>query len=367
MGLFCIYGAGIVATGIYMAIKSKYSVRPEAFLVSDREKNPVEIDNIPVTVLTDWDRFDTEIVYLVAVPPIHHEAIRGSLCGNGVDERQIIWIDCLMENRIMEEFYRSQKHFLTVSQKLEESGRLTQPLENGLSDGGGSVQKVEVFQARSHKDRQLRSRRKHADYIRPIQAGAALASRAFLDLRDDVGDNISAKNGNYCELTAGYYAWKHSSADYKGLCHYRRIFDLSDEQMQRILSDGGIDVILPYPSVHFPNIFSQHVRYVADRDWNAMLLALEERAPDYRDKLECLFCGQYFYNFNMVIAKREIFDDYCGFLFSVLKRTEDLAAPAGKKRSDRFAGYLGENLTTLYFLANTDQFKILHTGKFWLE
>ena len=363
MGIFCIYGAGIVATSIYMAIKSKYGVRPEAFLVFDREKNPVEIDKIPVIVLSDWNKSDKNMVYLVAVPQPHHGAIRDSLRGSGIDEKQIVWIDSLLENRIMDDFYRNRTHFLTVSQVLEEKECQTQPEENRPTGRG----KIEVFQARSQKDRQLHSRIKHADYVKPIQAGAALVSSVFLDLHDDVGDNISAKNGNYCELTAGYYAWKHSSADYKGLCHYRRIFHLSDEQMQRILSGGDTDVILPYPSVHFPNIYSQHVRYVAERDWSAMLVALEERAPDYRKKFERLFCGQYFYNFNMVIAKREVFHDYCSFLFSVLERAEELAEPTGAARSDRFAGYLGENLTTLYFLANRDKLKILHTGKLWLE
>ena len=59
----------------------------------------------------------------------------------------------------------------------------------------------------------------------------------------------------------------------------------------------------------------------------------------------------------MLIAKREVFDDYCDFLFSVLERTEELALPKGAERADRFAGYLGENLTTIYFRKNKDKFE----------
>lgn len=41
---------------------------------------------------------------------------------------------------------------------------------------------------------------------------------------DNTGDNISAKNPHYCELTALYWAWKNLQADYTGLVHYLRYF-----------------------------------------------------------------------------------------------------------------------------------------------
>ena len=42
--------------------------------------------------------------------------------------------------------------------------------------------------------------------------------------KDNEGDNISAKNPNYFELTGIYYAWKNIPAEYLGLVHYRRYF-----------------------------------------------------------------------------------------------------------------------------------------------
>ncbi|MFT8647164.1 MAG: DUF4422 domain-containing protein, partial [Liquorilactobacillus nagelii] len=57
----------------------------------------------------------------------------------------------------------------------------------------------------------------------PIQVGTADENFTGF-VRDNTGDNIAAKNPNYCELTAQYWAWKNRTADVKGLVHYRRYF-----------------------------------------------------------------------------------------------------------------------------------------------
>ena len=60
----------------------------------------------------------------------------------------------------------------------------------------------------------------------PIHVGKMLSS-ADLDIQSDAeGENISAKNRSYCELTGMYWAWKNlKNVDVIGLCHYRRYFD----------------------------------------------------------------------------------------------------------------------------------------------
>ena len=45
---FYIYGAQVVAYGAYVAIRELCGRKPEAFLVSSLEGNPVEIDGVPV-------------------------------------------------------------------------------------------------------------------------------------------------------------------------------------------------------------------------------------------------------------------------------------------------------------------------------
>ena len=71
------------------------------------------------------------------------------------------------------------------------------------------------------------------DIYMPIQVGKALHPELDLGFQcDNTGDNISEKNGSYCELTALYWAWKNlKDVDYIGLCHYRRYFDLTEEKL----------------------------------------------------------------------------------------------------------------------------------------
>ena len=57
----------------------------------------------------------------------------------------------------------------------------------------------------------------------PLQVGAEGKDDLGYQ-RDNVGENISAKNPNYCELTGLYWAWKNLDADFIGLAHYRRHF-----------------------------------------------------------------------------------------------------------------------------------------------
>ena len=196
--------------------------------------------------------------------------------------------------------------------------------------------------------------------------------------RDNEGINISGKNVNYSELTALYWLWKNrllpeetyidgknDNAEYYGLFHYRRVLDITEKDLLRIKS-SDVDVILPFPMLCEPDIKEHHTRYISESDWQAMLQALEELQPDYAKAYEAVFSQRYFYNYNMIIAKKSVLNDYCGWLFPVLERTEELSSPRGWQRADRYIGYLGENLMTLYFMYHREDFHIAHTGRIML-
>ncbi len=231
---------------------------------------------------------------------------------------------------------------------------------------------LEVYVAKYHKDKPLQNNYHFLDWMYPIQVGAALTQERVADILDNGGENISCKNANYCELTALYWIWKNrlinvgeQSGNYYGLFHYRRFLDMREKDLER-LAVGDIDVVLPYPTVHEPDISEHHARYIKQSDWDVVLQALKELAPEYYKAYSKIFSQEYFYNYNILIAKPGILRNYCEWLFPILERVEELSVPKGSERADRYIGYIGENLLTLYFMYHNSEMKIVHTGRLLL-
>jgi hypothetical protein len=69
-----------------------------------------------------------------------------------------------------------------------------------------------------------------SELFEPIRVG-----NAQLNMRgDDTGQNISHRNGDYCELTAMYWVWKNMPPlDFVGFCHYRRYFYIPNQDERK--------------------------------------------------------------------------------------------------------------------------------------
>lgn len=338
-----IYGAQMVAVSVYYAIKTLYpSYEILFFVVSDKKGNPDMVDGIPVVTLRELDRKDVKVI--IAVPENYHGDIITSLEEKGFCD--YVCMDSEKEAELMGRFYEKTGYFKSLA---------------SIPQG---KEKADLFVGMSkfYKDKELKGCYRVPEWVHSIQAGSALTNICVAKLQDNQGDNISGKNVNYSELTAMYWMGKHLDGEYMGLFHYRRILDVKEEDLYR-LREGKVDVILPYPTVHYPNIGEHHKRYLKESDWDAMVQALAEVSPEYYVYFEEVFQSQYFYNYNMLIAKEQVFKDYCNWLFPILERTEELSVPKGSERADRYIGYMGENLTTLYFMVNKDKLNIVHTGR----
>ena len=132
--------------------------------------------------------------------------------------------------------------------------------------------------------------------------------------------------------------------------------------MMITLRDNNIDAVLPYPMPFEPNIEAHHERYLSDNEWKSVMQALEELQPKYAMAFKDILNQEYLYCYNIVIAKGNILSDYCEWLFPILFRIEEINNADEKKEPNRYIGYVGETLETLYFMYNKEHLNIAHVG-----
>ena len=65
----------------------------------------------------------------------------------------------------------------------------------------------------------------------------------------------------------------------------------------------------------------------------------------------------------MLIARREVFEEYCSWMFEILFELEKICEPQSDSYNGRYIGFLAERLTSLYFMHNKDKLKIVHAEK----
>jgi len=240
------------------------------------------------------------------------------------------------------------------------------------------------------------------DVFFPIQVGRAICDTALGMIGDDEGDSISVKNKYYCELTATYWLWKNCrSADYIGLCHYRRYFSKKEHglyffvkkikhfilrdrfesgaffaESKSVSSKVGIDTRLKGFSVYLKkdidkgkfdiyalrpvkmlneNLHTHFSKPAGSFPIELLLEIVKESKPEYHESLVDILGGRSLHYANMVIMSRFRFDLYCEFLFDVLSEHEARIVSSGwclnpslEGCYSRLPGYLGELLTSCF-------------------
>ncbi len=338
-----IYGAQMVGISIYFALKTiNPQIEINTFIVSSKEGNPEMIDGVPVVELDSY-RYEGEQI-LIAAPRYHHEAIVKNLKDRNFSN--YVCIDSVLEATIMKYYYDELQKFPSLCDLEKTTDKIS----------------LTVYMAKCYVDQNIKEKAEEKYWLHPIQAGTDLTELRIAEIYDNIGENISKKNANYNEMTAMYWMWKHVHDDYKGLFHYRRQLLIDEEELYK-MGDGQVDVVLPYPAVHYPSIEEHHKRYIKQNDWDVLVRAIEELYPQYAKVLPQIMNQQYFYHFNIFVARKEIFDDYCKWIFSILERVEELSTPKGWERADRYIAYMSESLTTIYFMYHKDDYKMYHIGR----
>ena len=357
-----VYGAGVMGRALMKCLKgAPYRLPVTCFLVGSMAGNPEEIEGIPVRDLEHGTEYRERTV-LVALHEKHVAGAMEELRDRGFRFLVPISFDSDTWSNIRGNWlYCNQAESgLPSYLDLDEALPSDQAPADILSEDG-----IHIYVVHSAADRVLRENPPLRSFEIPIQVGAALTDRELFPVRDSRGENISAKNPQYCELTALYWIWKHDRAKYAGLSHYRRKFDLTGEQAQKLLY-SDIDVVTTVPVLNFMGVRRQYCRDHEEKDWDTMLEAVREIHPEYAGAADRVQKGICYYGYNMFLARKEILDDYCRWLFPILSYCEEKTGIRADCYQNRYIGFLGERLLTVYLERNR-HYKLAVARKHFIE
>ena len=237
------------------------------------------------------------------------------------------------------------------------------------------------------------------DLLYPIEVGSKLKKEHIkVDgiFRDDSGENISAKNPFFCELTAQYWAWKNAEADYYGFFHYRRYLSFSHKKFptnswQNVIEDrftkaviekyGWTEDIMKSEIEKYDFIISEEKNVSAMPDHNINVYEqykngnqlhiedldivrdiIKERHPEYLTDFDRYIHGKKTCLCNLYIMKREIFVEYMEWLFDILFEFERRADMSDYSIEGlRTPGHLAERLLTLFYIYKSENDKNIKT------
>ncbi len=242
-----------------------------------------------------------------------------------------------------------------------------------------------------------------SDILLPIQVGKALASEDLHIQGDNTGDNISEFNKYYCEMSAIYWAWKNlKDSEYIGLCHYRRYFSIKgvgfkkyirneiflklgfviralfpinkfmtdesrivsfkdyctelatlEKQLTESIKSRKIELFYMKPIKWVNRSIDDHFRIIGKYYINQLSDIIIESFPNFEQAYRKVMNGRKLSYCNMTIMKKELFNEYCSFIFSVLEIHRRLNQNEGYAYN-RVLGYLGEILTYVFIVKHQD-------------
>ncbi len=240
-----------------------------------------------------------------------------------------------------------------------------------------------------------------SDILTPIHCGRALTAEFSKDgamskedyewmvssmIGDDTGDNISARNRHFAEMSAIYWAWKNydklGNPDYVGFCQYRRLLDFTNQvEAKRVENgcvmepflpeslaleyekncDAVVDEISKFDIIHGNLLQGKCTCYDVFKEFEIPEIGLkeyifhdtlsyvEEKFPDFKEALRLYSASYEHYCYNCFVMKKELFMEYCSFIFPVLLEMEKrINYHEFNLNGQRILAYVSERLTGLF-------------------
>lgn len=242
----------------------------------------------------------------------------------------------------------------------------------------------------------------------PVRCGAVFDKQNSNLAGDDTGDNISDKRMSFNELTVLYWAWKNQTADWYGLCHYRRFLCLKnapfsiaqdehangcvriDYLNEKNIEKFGLtesflrseiekyDAVFAAPidltAMGIKNNYEAMKRspdYHFIQDVETALKVIKERHPEFAAAAdEYMFKSTKSRLYNCFIMKKDVFDLFCSWLFDILFELEKrIDMSVYSMQQYRTPGTIAERLTGIFalWLEKQGKYKIKNAPLLFLE
>lgn len=349
-----IFGAHSRAQTLAVYLESLYpEIMVEAFLYSNEERNPERIGEVPVLFVDEYTELNTRYPVYIGTRGIYHPQITEHLRSLGFKKLHPITVE--LDRQLRNAYLK--KYFTNTGRSFSKIEKLDEKIERSVA----------VYVVRSVFDKPLKQPYELASYEKEIQAGAALTRERLSDnmATDDTGKHISARNKQFCELTALYWIWKNAKEDIVGMVHYRRHFILPEDWVER-MRRNEVDVILPVPLYVAPSVADNYRERHDISDWEYMMQYLQENHGAEYSQAEEFFEKNLYSPCNMFIMRKEVLDELCTWLFPILFYAAGYGGEKKDHYQNRYPGFLSERLMSFYFEKHRNRFKVVYADKNFL-
>lgn len=216
---------------------------------------------------------------------------------------------------------------------------------------------LKLYIVSCHADRPLSEKPRKSVFDCPIQAGAALTDIRICEINDltDCQDSISDRNSRYSEGTAMYWIYKHLDTPYVGIEHYRRRFDLRDDELTQFM-DNDVDIITTTPAklIHAQNpgrymSIKEHYRLTHyGSDWNLFMDILKRHNTDDYELALKEFDRFSIHPCNINIFRSDLFREFGDWAFPICDEFHRLSPEKTDVFQHRDVGYILERLSHLF-------------------
>ena len=158
----------------------------------------------------------------------------------------------------------------------------------------------------------------------PLQVGTNRTNHDIVPLKDNTGDNISSNNDFYSEATGTYWIWKNAPhTKYVGQCQYRRRLQfIEHENFDMIFS---VNPIIANTPIQLGTTLKKHIEALHPAiDTMVLHEIITQKYPQYTySYIQNFVNGRILFYSSAYVMRWNEFDEYCRFLFGVLKLYSD--------------------------------------------